>query len=218
MDDIIRLAEAALKRADALEDAGDLDGAVQAMTKAIELEPNRMKYRARRGRLLSMQENWRAAIRDFDSVLAVKESAPSILYSRGRARFMSADVDGAIADLERCISLEPGAADAWAIIGDIHRLRRNWEESISAYERARELEPNKRAELGDLILEMKEQIRALDNGQLESSVPQVRRYAPPCRDPEYIRMQDELHEIQQGRRDAVVPYQRKRLRSDDSET
>jgi len=216
MDDIIRLAEAALKRADALEDTGDLDGAVQAMTKAIQLEPNRMKYRARRGRLLSMQENWQAAIRDFDSVLAVKESAPSILYSRGRARFMSAEFDGALADLERCISLDPDAADAWAIIGDIHRLRRNWEESISAYERARELEPDKRAELDDLILEMKEQIRVLDNGQLEPSLP--RTYPSPCRDPEHIRMRDELHEIQQGRRDAVVPYQRKRLQSDDPES
>lgn len=214
----LALAEAASNRAGELEDANDIEGAIQAISEAIELAPDKLIYRALRGRLYNLQKQWRVAIRDFDSVLTMRPNAPSVLYSRGRARCMIDDLDGAISDFERCIARQPDSADAWAYIGDIHRFRRDWEPAIRAYERARELEPNERAELEDLILDMKEQIWRRDNGQLDPSPPQPARYSPPCRDPERIRKRDELHEILQGRRDAVVPYQRKRLRPDDFES
>ena len=218
MTDTIRAAEAASERAEALEAAEDIEGAIQAMSEAIELAPEKAVYRALRGRLFALEEKWNAASRDFDSALALKPNRSTWLYGRGRAKAYLDDLDGALADFERCIALEPDAADAWAYIGDIHRFRRDWEPAISAYERARELEPNERAELEDLILDMKEQIWRRNNGQLDPNPPQPARYSPPCHDPEYIRMRDELHEIQQGRRDAVVPYQRKRLQSDDPES
>lgn len=218
MTDNHKLAEAASNRAGELEDANDIEGAIQAISEAIELAPDKLIYRALRGRLHNLQEEWRHAIHDFDYVLAKKPNAPSVLYSRGRARFMSDDLDGALSDFEHCIAREPDAADAWAQIGNIHRYRRDWEPAIRAYERARELEPDKRAELEDLILDMKEQIWLRDNGQLEPSPSQTGRYSPPCHDPEYIRMRDELHEIQQSRRQHVVPYQRKRSNRGDSES
>ena len=95
-------AEEAMRRAQASERANGLAGAVAAMSEAVELDPDSMKYRGLRGRLFSMQENWRAAIADFDSVLAAKPDAPSVRYSRGRARAMLDDLDGAIADFEYC--------------------------------------------------------------------------------------------------------------------
>lgn len=217
MDDKTRLAEAAMKRADALEEAGDLKGATQAMSEAIELEPDRMRYRALRGRLFSLQEDWRAAIRDLDKVLAVKPNASSVLYTRGRARFMVDDFDGAIADLGRCIELEPEAADAWSVIGNVHRHRSDWERAIHAYQQARELEPDERAELEDLILEMKEQAWLRDHGRIDADPTRSRRYSPPLsREPEHVQQREELHELFQRRREAVVPYHRIRVNRDDS--
>jgi tetratricopeptide (TPR) repeat protein len=210
--------KAASSRANGLEDAGDIEGAIQAMSEAIRLAPEKAAYRALRGRLFTLVEKWRAAIRDFDDALALKPNHPTWHFGRGRARFMIDDLDGAIADFERCIALEPDAADAWGQIGDIYRYRWDWEQAIRAYERAIELEHKEAENLADLLLQMKEQIWRRDNGQLAPSPPQTARYSPPCHDPERIRMRDELHEIQQGRRDAVVPYQRKRLQSDDPES
>lgn len=62
------------------------------MSKAVELDRESMRYRGLCGRLYSMQENWRAAIADIDSALAVKKDTPSVLYSRGRVRAMLDDL------------------------------------------------------------------------------------------------------------------------------
>ena len=218
MTNVISNDEAARSRADSLEEAGDIEGAIQAMSEAIKLAPAKAVYLALRGRLFTLNQKWRAAIRDFDHALAMKPDSPTWLYFRGRARLMADDQNDAIADFERCIALQPGASDAWVQIGNIHRHREDWEQAIRAYERAIELEDEEKALLADWIVKMKEQIWLRDNGQLEPSLHQTRRYTPPCHDPEHIRIRDELHEIQQGRRDAVVPYQRKRLQSDDPES
>lgn len=138
-----RTAKDALERARALEKADDLDGAIAAMSEAVDADPDSIKYRALRGRLLSMRKQWRAAIRDFDSVLAVQANAPTILYSRGRARAMLDELDGAIADFERCIELEPTAADALALLGSIRYYRGELPQALSAYRRAVELEPER---------------------------------------------------------------------------
>ncbi len=122
-----------MRRAQASERANGLAGAVAAMSEAVELDPDSMKYRGLRGRLFSMQENWRAAIADFDSVLAAKPDAPSVRYSRGRARAMLDDLDGAIADFEYCTTLEPTAADALALLGSIRHYRGELPQEQSAY-------------------------------------------------------------------------------------
>lgn len=211
-------AETASQRADALEEAGDLNGAIQALTEAIELAPDKPIYRALRGRLYSLQKQWRAAIRDFDRVLAVKPNAPSALYTRGRARFMIDEYDGAIADLEHCIAVEPEAADAWAVLGDVHRYREDWEPAIRAYQRARELEPDKRDDLEELIVEMQEQLWLREHGQLQPEPPATRRYSPPpSQEPEAVQRRDELQELFQRRREAAVPYQRVRGEREDPE-
>jgi tetratricopeptide (TPR) repeat protein len=181
------------------------------MSEAVKIEPESMKYRGLRGRLYNLQKKWRAAIRDFDSVLVVRPNAPSILYSRGRARFMIDDLDGAFADFERCIALQPGASDAWVQIGNIHRHRRDWEQAIRAYERAIELEDEEKALLADWIVKMKEQIWLRDNGQLEHEPSQARtptaaRFSDRKK---AIELSDELHETLKKRRQFVTPYKRK---------
>lgn len=62
------------------------------MSKAVELDRESMRYRGLCGRLYPMQENWRAAIADIDSALAVEKDTPSVLYSRGRVRAMLDDL------------------------------------------------------------------------------------------------------------------------------
>lgn len=204
-------AEEAMRKSQALEEANDLEGAIEAMSEAVKIEPESMKYRGLRGRLYNLQKKWHAAIRDFDSVLSVRPNAPSILYSRGRARFMIDDLDDAFSDFERCIALEPGASDAWVQIGNIHRHRRDWEQAIRAYERAIELEDEEKELLSDWILKMKEQIWLRENGQLEQEPSQARtpmaaRFSDKKK---ALDLSDELYEILKYRRQFVTPYKRK---------
>ena len=215
MTEICRLAEAASNRASELEDANDIAGAIRAMSEAVELAPNDFLYQTLRGRLYNLQENWRAAIHDFDNVIAAKPKASSALYSRGLAKYMSDDLEGAIADLERCIELEPGAEDAWGLLGDVHNYRRDWEAALRAYERSRDLRTNERPDLDDLILKMQEKIWLRDNGEIERK-PSQARTPIAARDfdkKKALELSDKLYEILTHRRqNTVAPYQRKRLK------
>ena len=142
MSEPVDLAERASLRADELEDANDIDGAIRAMTEAINLNPEHPKYWALRGRLFHKQKQWLKAIRDFDKALKLKPDVPTTLYFRARAREMLDDLDGGLADFERCIALEPTAADAYEHIGSIHYYRGELQPALEAYRKAMELDPD----------------------------------------------------------------------------
>lgn len=154
----IEAAEAAMRRADALEDeANDIDGAIQALSEAINLAPESPKYWALRGRLFALQKRWREAINDFDNSLAKKPNAPTTLFGRARARAMINDLDGAIADFERCVELQPTAADALAYLGSIRYYRGELQQALVAYLRAVELEPERQSGVGGMHIDEIEQ-------------------------------------------------------------
>lgn len=142
MIDAVALAEHARLRADELEDAKDIDGAIEKMSEAIKLDLSNPRYRALRGRLFTLQKRWRAAIRDFDSALAMKPDAATTLYFRAWSRSSIDDLDGALADYERCIELQPKAADAYEQIGSIHHYRGELQKALDAYRKAMELDPD----------------------------------------------------------------------------
>lgn len=159
MTEAVHLAEEAMRNADALEEANDIDGAINAMSLAVEIEPESIKYRGLRGRLFALQRKWRAAIRDFDSVLAKKPNAPTILYGRGRARSMIDDLDGALADFEQCIALQPSSADAYVQIGDIHYYRGELQRALAAYNKAVEIDPSRQAEVEVSVSEIEAKLK-----------------------------------------------------------
>lgn len=144
-------AEAAENIADELEEAGDMEGAMKAISRAVDIDRENPKYRALRGRLFYLRGSWRDAVRDFDSALACKPDAATTLYFRARARSMMDDLDGAIADFERCIALEPDSADAFKEIGDIHRYRGELPLALAAYRKAVELDPARLSDLEGII-------------------------------------------------------------------
>lgn len=150
MTDSSHPAEEALRRSKALEAAEDLDGALVAMSQAVDLAPDSIRYRGLRGRLLSLKKQWRAAIRDYDSVLAIKPNAPTILYSRGLAKAHLDELDGAVEDFERCIAIQPTAADAYEHLGSIHYFRGELQKALEAYRKAMELDQDSLSGLAEL--------------------------------------------------------------------
>jgi tetratricopeptide (TPR) repeat protein len=161
MTDTAHPAEQASLRADELEDANDIEGALQAMTEAIRLDPENPKYWALRGRLFYVQKKWHMAIRDFDKSIAMKPHSSTTIYFRARARGMLDDLDGAIEDFERCIALEPNAADAYEQLGSIHYYRGELQPALAAYRKAIEIDPASLTGLAELhIPEIEQKLRA----------------------------------------------------------
>jgi len=102
----------AIRRADALEAAGDLEGAVAALSAAIEEESDDPWPRALRGRIFKLRTQWRDAIKEFDDALKLKPRAPTTLFFRGQCRAMIGDFDGALADCRhqlRWVPFPPGS-------------------------------------------------------------------------------------------------------------
>lgn len=157
-------AEEAMRRADALEDANDIDAAIQALSEAIDLAPESAKYWRLRGRLFALQKQWLEAIRDFDNSIAIQPVAPTTLFGRGRARAMIDDLDGAIADFERCVELQPTAADALTYLGSIRYYRGELQQALEAYHRAVELEPDRQSQVAGMhIAEIEQKLRACNH-------------------------------------------------------
>ncbi len=60
---------------------------------------------------------------------------------RGDAKYVKGDFEGAIADADRAIELNPAVAEAYAVRGDAKRAKGDNEEAIADYDRAIELAP-----------------------------------------------------------------------------
>ena len=152
------VAKAAVSRSDQLEEDGDLDGAIAVLGDAIRQDSTDPLLAALRGRLFRIRKEWRKAIADFDTALAMKPDAPTTLFFRGTCRAEVGDFEGAIADLENVIRLEPESADAYWELGIIHRFRRDLDRAIAAYKKAFALDPNRYAGLEEMVTGLEREI------------------------------------------------------------
>ena len=105
-----------------LRHSGDLQGALAAYTRAINLDPSRYEALINRGLIYITLEKYREALDDFNAALKFGE-IPLAYAGRGQAYYYLRDYDRAIADLEKSIRLYPtdtgycGAALAYYEVG-----------------------------------------------------------------------------------------------------
>jgi len=141
------VADDAIRKADALEEAKDLAGAIDVLSAAIVLAPQDPRLHAIRGRLFDGQRQWAEAIQDFDSAISLDPNPPATrFFRRGQSRTMVGDLQGALQDFERCAELQPRSADAYCEIGHIHYYKGRLVEAKAAFERALELMPERYAD------------------------------------------------------------------------
>src|SRR3954447_10826520 len=106
-------AGALLARGAARRDAGDLDGAIADLDRAIELEPRLVAALNDRGVARFARGDLAGAVADFDRVLALEPRHAEAYLNRGVARHVRGDIAAAIADLHRALELRPGWAEAY---------------------------------------------------------------------------------------------------------
>ncbi len=125
-----------VRRADALEDSGDIDAAIQVLSGAILEARKEARLYAYRGRLYYLQNEFADAVDDFDSALSLHPRAASTLFFRARAKSMLGDLDAALEDFSLCIDIQPDSADAMYQMGLIHEYRREFGAAVEKFQAA----------------------------------------------------------------------------------
>jgi tetratricopeptide (TPR) repeat protein len=107
---------------------------------------------------------WKDSLALWERSLALEPDNYVALYKRGKARYDSGDVDGALSDYRRAIVVDPDAHAAWYYLGDAERTRGQFDAALAAYDRAialRDDHPYARLNRGVLLAETGAVERAL---------------------------------------------------------
>lgn len=91
----------------ALEEKGDLDGAIADYTKAIEIDPRYARAYDNRGSARAKKGDPDGAIADYSKAIELDPRYPLAYIGRGLARSDKGDLDGAISDYSKAIEIDP---------------------------------------------------------------------------------------------------------------
>lgn len=127
---------------DARQSKGDLDGAIAAYTKAIELEPDDAYNYLRRGDEKRSKNDWEGAIVDYTKAIELKPDDAYSYHGRGDARQGKNDWDDAIADYTKAIELKADDYYVYLRRGDARQGENDLDGAIVDYTKAIELKPD----------------------------------------------------------------------------
>ncbi|MHC4781026.1 MAG: tetratricopeptide repeat protein, partial [Planctomycetota bacterium] len=94
---------------------GDLDGALEDMERALEIDPDFFRARLNRAMILMETRRFSASLADFDHLKRIAPRDPRVLGYRGRVLFMMGKYDEALKEIDEAISLEKGSKKDWLV-------------------------------------------------------------------------------------------------------
>jgi tetratricopeptide (TPR) repeat protein len=97
--------------------------------------------RARAEELLDA-EDYEAALEVLDRLVGKRTKDAEALLLRSTARFMTGDLPGGSADLERALELDPELRQGWLNLGGLRMSQQRYQDAADAFLRARELDPS----------------------------------------------------------------------------
>ncbi len=122
---------------------GDLDGAISAYSRILEIEPRHLSALRALGRLAQRQERWAEVLRLLELEVEATADPKEIvaLYHRAGSIFEERrnDADAAILWYERARALDPGYLPAVRALGRLYRQRGRWEDLVGMYLREAEV-------------------------------------------------------------------------------
>ena len=106
---------------------GDYDCAIQAFTKAMELNPNLAMAYSNRGGAYRDKGDYDRAIEDCTKAIALNPDLAMAYNNRGVAYYKKRDYDRAIVDYTKAIELKPGFAEGYYNRGEARLHLGEWE-------------------------------------------------------------------------------------------
>ena len=125
----------------ALVTSGKNQEAVEAFTRAVELDPKNGKTYYHRGGVYGRLEDYRRAIRDFDRAIELNPKLEGVYTERGVAYEMLGDHRQAIREYEKAIELNPRDARTYVNRGIAYAQLGDRRQAIRDYDKAIELNP-----------------------------------------------------------------------------
>jgi tetratricopeptide (TPR) repeat protein len=154
-----------LERGRSLMAVGDFHGAIEALNRAIEIEPEKARAYANRGVANFRLGDFEQAVKDFDSALEIDPGRPVILSNRGSARAELGEWDLAIEDYGRAIDLDSRSHEAYYNRGIAHlRHSRDFRAAVRDFNKCIELRPE------DARCYMNRGVSLVRRGQLEEAI------------------------------------------------
>jgi tetratricopeptide (TPR) repeat protein len=140
-----------------LEEKGDLKGAYQELTRAVEIAPNdyRIKYTlARIAYQLACtekkKENWKRAAQDARDLLAITPCDIEVLINLGICLSSTGEDDEAIKTMAKAVRISPNNANAYAAYASVLQAAGRTDDAITQAKIAKKLNPSQK--LADAIL------------------------------------------------------------------
>lgn len=119
-------------------------GAITDFTEAIRLDPNNREAYVRRAFQYNSQQNYAAALADYDQAIRISPSA-DIYGQRASAHWSLGNREQAFRDADEAIRLDPQNASAWFDRGLFHRRSGNTAQAEADFARALRLDPSLRS-------------------------------------------------------------------------
>jgi tetratricopeptide (TPR) repeat protein len=118
---------------------GDRNGAVQAFSCAIAVNPNLIEAYYQRGLVLFDLGDRQGAIADYDQAISLKPDAIDVYMARSITRIASNNIEGAQADIAQALVINPKSAIAHQLLGLTYKQQSQIEKAIATYKKAASL-------------------------------------------------------------------------------
>ncbi|MGF1541126.1 MAG: tetratricopeptide repeat protein [Pleurocapsa sp.] len=128
---------------DALRQKNQLDEAIDAYQKAINVEPNSADVYDSLGQAQSQKANWAEAVANYYQAIKLGLKQPFWTYSNlGNALRNQNQLNEAVAAYLEAIKLQPDNSLAYRGIGQVYTQQEDWTRAIAAFKKAIELDEN----------------------------------------------------------------------------
>lgn len=123
----------------ALIESGEIEKAIQILDQIIASDPQNASAYVQRAIAKSIQEDYEAALADFNKAVELRPMDAVIVNTRGGFFAGYGKYEEALADFERAIQLDPNYASAYVNQANIFADMGEYEKAIADYNRALEL-------------------------------------------------------------------------------
>ena len=125
-----------------LEGGSDFEGAIEALSRAIDSNPQNVFAYYHRGYCYSQTHALQQAIDDFSSIIRIDPNDSTAYVNRATIYYDLEEYDEAWGDLETAVELNPNDPVAHHLRGDLSLLGGELDQAVGCYETALSLDPD----------------------------------------------------------------------------